>query len=524
MLQFLSPLALLAIATVAIPAVLHLWRPPAQTIRVGTLQFFTGPAVRRLTKLRWRERLLLAVRVLLLTLLAFLLAQPIWNRKPPTSRQRWALVEPGAEVTGEALKRWRELKAAGFEMRQLTRGFPPASLRDAPVAPVDTWSLLRELDARLPAGSTIAVFSSSRIAWLRGERPALSRSKVEWIVTTPNELSPNAWISSVQLLREQETAVEQLRITLSTSTTTITDRIITTLPATAGKTAAPGLVGWSIEVPSDTAGKFAARLLRDGDRLWATAVSARPLSVAIVASADRADDARYVGAAVRAIGEVSGQLTTITDDASRADWVLWLNDDPVPENLVREVTSRGGDVLSDAENSGDAAIAQLSSIEAPALAGTSVPLFRRTPAEAGSRAAIWRDGFGSDLLTVESAGAGKRSRFFSRFHPDWNDLPRSSALAAALRPLLTGDGAPDDLHHDQRIADASQSRPAEADSARAESPALLAAPEPVDLHTFLWLVCVALFALERVLSHRRFSAAASTPPVARREEPALSHV
>jgi hypothetical protein len=94
-LQFLSPLALFALAALAVPAILHLWRPPAKTVRVGTLKFFTGPPVRRLNKLRWRERLLLAVRLLLLTLLVLLLAQPIWRKQPSAKPQKWALLEPG---------------------------------------------------------------------------------------------------------------------------------------------------------------------------------------------------------------------------------------------------------------------------------------------------------------------------------------------------------------------------------------------------------------------------------------------
>lgn len=528
MLQLLSPIGLAALAAIAVPAILHLWRPPAKTIRVGSLRFFTGPAVRRLTKLRWRERLLLAVRVLLLTLLAVLLAQPIWNRKPPREPQRWAVLEPGARLTGEALKRWRELESEGFEPRQLAQGFPPASLHrggPAAVTATDTWSLLREADARLPAGSTIAVFGTSRLASLRGERPTLTRSKVEWIATESNESSPHVWISSVQLLPGSGTSAQSLRVAVSNSSASVTDQRVVSLPAAAGKTAIADLPGWSIEVN----GGSSARLLHDDNTVapgsWIAATSAQPLNVALLPSADRAEDARYVEAALRAIAEVSGQAVNVRTDATRADWVFWLNEDPVPAEIVRDVTSRGGNLLSDAEDSRGATTArQPSSIAAEGLNGEMVSLFRRTPASDDLAASVWRDGFGIDLLTVAAEGAGRRWRFFSRFHPDWNDLPRSSALAAVLRPLLATNDLTGASTSDLRRAHANQSRPAEATAHAGDAAALAAATERVDLHNLLWYLCVALFALERVLSYRRSAAPPENARTAPREEPVLSHV
>jgi len=188
-LQFLFPLAFTALAALAVPAILHLWRPPAKTVRIGTLRFFTGPTIRRLTKLRWRERFLLLVRLLSLVLLVLLLARPIWQKEPPTTPQQWALLEPNVVLSGNALKKWHECDAAGFEMRRLDAGFPFApKLKDA--EPGDVWSLLRGADARLPAGSTVVIFATDRLQTLRGERPKMQHCTVEWVsVTPPNESS-----------------------------------------------------------------------------------------------------------------------------------------------------------------------------------------------------------------------------------------------------------------------------------------------------------------------------------------------
>ena len=76
-------------------------------------------------------------------------------------------------------------KPPGVETRLLAPGFPPVSVPpgDGSAPAPDLWSLLREADAALPAGSSLAVFSPGRLAALRGVRPALGRSRVEWIDT-----------------------------------------------------------------------------------------------------------------------------------------------------------------------------------------------------------------------------------------------------------------------------------------------------------------------------------------------------
>jgi hypothetical protein len=228
-LQFLSPLALVALAALAVPAILHLWRPPAKTVRVGTLKFFTGPAVRRLNKLRWRERLLLAVRLLLLTLLVLLLAQPIWRRQPSAKPQKWALVEPGLTLAGDAEKRWNEVRAAGYQARELAAGFVhvrPNESSSADREMIDTWSLLRELDARLPSGSSLAVFSSDRLASLRGERPRMQQCAIEWVHVSAARDEARVWLESV---RRPLTGGE-LRVLIGRSNAETTDYVRLAVP------------------------------------------------------------------------------------------------------------------------------------------------------------------------------------------------------------------------------------------------------------------------------------------------------
>ena len=57
---------------------------------------------------------------------------------------------------------------------------PPA---DGSAPASDVWSLLREADATLPAGSAVAVFSPGRLASLQGVRPTLTHVRTEWVDT-----------------------------------------------------------------------------------------------------------------------------------------------------------------------------------------------------------------------------------------------------------------------------------------------------------------------------------------------------
>ncbi len=532
MLQFLSPLALLALAAVTIPAILHLWRPPAKTVRVGTLRFFEGPAVRRLTKLQWRERLLLAIRLLLLVMLVLLLARPVWNKPPPTIPQRWALIDPDVVLEGDALRRWRELDSNGYETRKLAPGFPKISWTDKggvqDAAAADVWSYLREADAQLPAGSEVAIFSSDRISSLRGARPILRRIKVEWISVSPNDPRGTWWIESAHLSEQAEDGQQKLRCFVGVGSATQTRRVPVEVPAAPGRhdLAAP-LDHLALEVRAGEDHSLSVRVIsRDGSSTegqWLAVSAAKPLHVVIIRADERREDAHYVAAAVRALSETSGRRINVEvsapdreTDVSRAAWIFWLSDEPVPPSLGRELKERDIDLLSDAEKSSDAAgppVLNWILFDSATSGSEQIGLFRRTPASSEAGASIWTDASGQPLLTVQREGRGRHWRFASRFHPEWNDLPRSGALAAALRSLLSArESGPVAESQDVRRADPTQAAPAQAPAAEIDSDLVLkAAPERLDLHRLFWTAAVALFGLERVLSYRRSRVAAALP-------------
>lgn len=177
MFSLANPLALIALAALAVPVILHLIRRPLPTIRLGSLKFLTE-SQRRLRSFRWRDLLLLLVRCGLLSLLALLLAAPHWI---PGGDQpvRWVLRIPGVPLPADDERRVQTLIEEGYVLHYLAAGFP----RQEPATGggiTDAWSLMREADLRLPAGSEWIVVAPLQAANFVGDRPVLRRVRVSW--------------------------------------------------------------------------------------------------------------------------------------------------------------------------------------------------------------------------------------------------------------------------------------------------------------------------------------------------------
>lgn len=168
----LMPAALAALAALLVPLLIHLSRRnEQQSVVFAALRWLT-PRPRPRHRLRWSEPLLLVLRVLLICLLAVWLARPVqWGGQPPRLWELWSveLAPPvGDAAPGAIERRWL---APGFPSLQQP---PPAGAQ--PVA-----SLLRELDAALPATDRIRILVPAQLSGLDGQRLRLSRS-VDWQV------------------------------------------------------------------------------------------------------------------------------------------------------------------------------------------------------------------------------------------------------------------------------------------------------------------------------------------------------
>lgn len=182
-LALLFPLGLLALAALLVPLLLHLARRSEQRITDFAALRWLASQPRPRRKRRFDERLLLLLRLLLLVALALLLAQPVLYGA--ADRTPWVVAAPGVPA---AAARAAVADAGRVRMHWLAPGFPgldaPAPQGSQPLS-----SLLRELDATLPAGTRITVLVPGVIDGVDAQRPRLGR-EVDWRVIAGGQKAP----------------------------------------------------------------------------------------------------------------------------------------------------------------------------------------------------------------------------------------------------------------------------------------------------------------------------------------------
>lgn len=171
----LLPAALAALAAVLIPLVIHIARRSEdKPVDFAALRWLRRKP-RPKSRLRFDEKLLLASRLLLLALLALWLAQPVLFGAE--GKAAYVAVAPGADLAQAGQVEGAPVSDYA-RAHWLAPGFP-ALKEDRPEGTAPLASLLRQLDADLPAGAPLIVVVPLVIDGADAERPRLSR-RVEW--------------------------------------------------------------------------------------------------------------------------------------------------------------------------------------------------------------------------------------------------------------------------------------------------------------------------------------------------------
>jgi hypothetical protein len=208
----LAPLGLAALAALLLPLLVHLARREEQQPTDFAALRWLAAKFRPRQRLRFEEIGLLALRLLLVGALALLLAQPVLFGGRGDAA--WVVVLPGADVAGAPAL------PEGTQRRWLAPGFPPLE-SPMPTAPVATGSLLRQLDADLPAATPVTVLVTASFDGADGARPQLSRT-VDWRVVggeaAPASDAPGpAFALAIRHASERETALPFLRAAIAAS-------------------------------------------------------------------------------------------------------------------------------------------------------------------------------------------------------------------------------------------------------------------------------------------------------------------
>jgi hypothetical protein len=170
----LWPMGLAALAALIVPLVIHIARRSEQQPTDFAALRWLRQKPRPRSRLRFDEWPLLVLRLLLLTLVALWLAQPVlFGARDATP---YVAVVPGADLTqartivGEGRGHWLSPGAPDLDQ--------PRPAVTAPVA-----SLIRQLDTDLPPGAPLTVVAPQILDGADAERPRLSRP-VAWRVVS----------------------------------------------------------------------------------------------------------------------------------------------------------------------------------------------------------------------------------------------------------------------------------------------------------------------------------------------------
>lgn len=182
-LAFLLPAGFAALAALLLPLLLHLARRHEQKPTDFAALRWLRQKPKPRHRIRFDEWPLLLLRLLLLALLAAWLAHPVLSGID--DRTRWVVIAPGVDGTQARAQVGVEEDA---RLHWLAPGFPALDQR-VPAGDVPLASLLRELDAQLPADTALTVVVPAVLQGADAQRPVLSRA-VQWKVVDGAMASP----------------------------------------------------------------------------------------------------------------------------------------------------------------------------------------------------------------------------------------------------------------------------------------------------------------------------------------------
>lgn len=502
MLDLAAPLNLWALTGLALPIAIHLWRRRTRhTYQIGSLALLQESQPSRFRSRSLTDVPLFVLRVLLIGVLAFLIGEPflrLLHLPGGQEGQRWALVDP------DLLRDWkqnrdeyaleqhhfeeslRSLQNDGWQLRLFTPDHPPFSLDDdVPETSLraDYWTRLTAADQEVP-NSTFFVFAPEVARGLSGNRPKLS-SEVHWRLIPAR--GDQRWI------RDATATEQELRMTIGEGSRESTRYRRATYTAQhevdvveRGLQVTRADDSWSVTI----------------DDAAPVEVQAEPaIQVAILHAPERAEDARYVRAALVALDENGSRPTTVVSGPAnfeeearhQSSVVFWLSPEPPSEEIVAW-TKSGGTLICDAE--GDKPTVSPNWARYTFAGRVEKLRLWRSVENSFVGFPLWGDGQGEPLLSLRREELGLRLQYNSRFQPSWSELVVHPAFPEAIDWLIG-------LQHSQHDDREQELRGAAPEQFSAALGPLGRDARNFSLETPLWVLALLLFITERWVAERR---------------------
>jgi len=318
--SFLNPTYLWALLGLAIPIAIHLWsKKEGKTIKVGSIKLLQSADSKQSSSIQINEYILLALRLLLITILVLIIATP-QLRKSVVTQPLTYIIEPEL-LDHTALEPLLDSLQDLAPLRVLHDGFPEVKefTNHRTIIP-DYWELVRQFQD-LPADS-IVVFTRGLKRGIKGKRPK-THKKIAWVILDIEDpvdqyIAAVRSEDSIQLLALKSNA-EQLsfrkeRLPLTHSRLTLNSS------------------GDSLSIGSRE-GKTISRKQKE-QKIPVT--QSKPITIGLVVDDSLIVQARYMEAAFRALGSYLHRSITVEriEDISTIgqkayDCLVWLSNRPL---------------------------------------------------------------------------------------------------------------------------------------------------------------------------------------------------
>ncbi|MBD1366284.1 BatA domain-containing protein [Mucilaginibacter sp. ZT4R22] len=483
--SFLSPIWFFALAALSIPILIHLWNiRPGKTLKVGSISLITEASKTTSRSLKLLDILLLILRCLLLALLAFFLAGPLWSYFSPDKKAKgWVLIPK--ENFNESYQKFKpqvdSLMKAGYEFHYFNKGFAKqdwqklladTGLKDTTVQS-NYWALVKALDSKVRNSAGVYIITPNSAIYFKGEKPQTNLN-LSWKTYTPAD-STSRWIAAAWISNNGE-----IKVTLGGSAPSGTMFANETMQADGNSDVTVNVQNGQPKVS-----------LKNTDQP-SVAVDTATLSIAIYTD-KYAVDASYLKAALQAATAFTGEKASVKQYSSPGQiragqtWLFWLSDAPVDSRLLASTANvfryESGKIID------------THTIISPG----NISLTKRVHADPYADA-VWQDGFGKALLNREQRGAANIYHFYTHFNPAWSDLVWNDNFPKQILRLLNGKSYTVSAEYDRRVLSHTQLMPN--NIVNSFTPSSIAAANPKDISPYFWLMLMAVFFAERWLSHK----------------------
>ncbi|MDB5286410.1 MAG: hypothetical protein JWR05_1359 [Mucilaginibacter sp.] len=490
--HFLSPIWFFALVALSIPIVIHLWNiKPGKTLKVGSIILISEASKTNRRSLKLVDILLFILRCLLLALLAFLLAAPVWQHLQTTEKVKgWVLLPK--ENLKESYQKFKpvvdSLTRSGYEFHyfesdfakgDLTKLLADTNLKDT-ISTNNYWGLVKQLN-KISSVLPVYLFTPNGGIHFKGSKPSTGLS-LHWQTYTSTD-SVSKWIAAASF-----TANNTIKVTQgngSPSGTYYTEQFI-----------------------KNDGNQYVDVKVQNGQPVVSLKNSEQPpvqvdtSTLRIALYTDKyALDAGYLKAALSAVVNFNGrkaiikQYNNAAQIAGGQDWLFWLSDAPVGSGLVNSSKNifkyENGKVVSTASWI-DAGNALFNANKKIAL--------NKLIAATDKNETVWHNGFGISVLDKKIQENTNIYRFYSHFNPNWNDLVWSDNFPKMILKLINNNIYQQPEKFDKRILTNQQIQPLQIK--QATEVASVNPVEQVDISKYFWLLVVVLFVTERILSHK----------------------